>query len=267
MFSFMLTVSSCRGPAVPTSIPVTGPAESSSAEPPVYTYEIVNTYPHDPKCFTQGLVFNNGIFYESSGLNEAFGGHSNLRKVEVQTGKVLKSTNVPEPYFAEGLTLFQGQLFQLTWQDQKGFIYDRESFASQGEFHYTGEGWGLTQDGKSLIMSDGSHQLRFFDPANFKELRRISVYYQGRPMTKLNELEFIKGEIFANVWQEDIVLRIDPSDGRVLGIVDLSGILKSEDHNPDADVLNGIAYDPEQDRLFVTGKRWPKLFEIRLRKK
>jgi glutaminyl-peptide cyclotransferase len=268
LFSLLLFASSCRGPSVPTTITVPSSTENNvSAEPPIYTYEIVNTYPHDRGAFTQGLVFDNGVFYESSGLNAAHGGHSSLRKVEVMTGKVLKKIEIPEPYFAEGLALFDGKLFQLTWQDEKGFIYDRDTFAPQGEFKYRGEGWGLTHDGKSLILSDGTHQLRFLDPTTFQEQRRISVYDKSGRVDELNELEYVKGEIFANIWQSDRIVRIDPKDGKILGWINLRGLLKAEDEAADTDVLNGIAYDPAQDRLFVTGKRWPKVFEIRLKKK
>ncbi len=269
LFSLLVFLSACQGPSVPTSVAVTSSANNSvTAEPPIYTYEIVNTYPHDRTSFTQGLVFDNGLFYESAGLNEAHGGHSSLRKVDVTTGKVLKKTDVPEPYFAEGLALFDGKLFQLTWQDHKGFIYDRDTFAPQGEFKYRGEGWGLTHDGKSLILSDGSHQLRFLDPVTFQEQRKINVYDKDRRVEELNELEYVKGEIFANIWQarEGMIVRIDPKDGNVLGWIDLRD-LKDEQDSPEADVLNGIAYDAAQDRLFVTGKKWSKMFEIRLKKK
>lgn len=266
--SSLLLLTACQGANVPSSVVVTSSTTSAPAEPPTYTYEIVNTYPHDPGSFTQGLVFENGAFYESAGLNEAYGGHSSLRKVEVTTGKVLKKLDVPEPYFAEGLTLLNGKLFQLTWKEQKGFIYDRDTFAAQGEFKYRGEGWGLTHDGKSLILSDGSHQLRFLDPATFQEQRKISVYDKDQRVEELNELEYVKGEIFANLWQsrEGMIARIDPKDGKVLGWIDMRG-LKHEQSGPEADVLNGIAYDAAQDRLFVTGKKWSKLFEIRLKKK
>jgi glutaminyl-peptide cyclotransferase len=258
---------SCRGPSVPTAVPVTVTAnELGTTKPENYTYEIVNTYAHDPNSFTQGLVFEKGVFYESSGLNEDYGGHSSLRKVEVETGKVLKKIDVSEPYFAEGLALFQGRLFQLTWQHHKGFIYDRDSFALEGEFKYSGEGWGLTHDGKSLIMSDGTNQLRFLDPTNFQEQRRISVFDQGRAVDELNELEYVKGEIFANIWQDDLVLRLDPKDGRILGVIDFTD-LKARQNNQQADVLNGIAYDPDSDKLYITGKKWSKLFEVRLKKK
>ncbi|MBS1806879.1 MAG: glutaminyl-peptide cyclotransferase [Acidobacteria bacterium] len=268
LFSLLIFISACQGPSVPTSVAVTSSSpDKAAAEAPIYTYEVVNTYPHDRTSFTQGLVFDNGIFYESAGLNAAHGGHSSLRKVELATGKVLKKIDVPEPYFAEGLALFGGKLFQLTWEDEKGFIYDAETFAAKGEFKYRGEGWGLTHDGKSLILSDGSHQLRFLDPETFQEQRRISIYDNNRRVEKLNELEYVKGEIFANIWQEDRIVRIDPKDGNILGWIDMRDLLKPEDENADTDVLNGIAYDAAQDRLFVTGKKWPKLFEIRLKKK
>ena len=265
----LLLLSACSGTNVPTTVQVTSTTNASApAEPPIYTYEIVNTYPHDTTSFTQGLVFDNGVLYESAGLNAAHAGHSSLRKVEVTTGKVLKKIDVPEPYFAEGLALFEGKLFQLTWQHYKGFIYDRDSFAKLGEFQYRGEGWGLTHDGKSLIMSDGTHQLRFLDPATFQEQRRISVFDHDGRVEELNELEYVKGEIFANIWQEreGMVVRLDPKDGKILGWIDLRG-LKAKQDGPEADVLNGIAYDPAQDRLYVTGKKWSKLFEIRLKKK
>ena len=229
----------------------------------IYTYEVVNTFPHDPEAFTQGLIYHEGVLYESTGLY----GASALRRVELQTGRVLQQVAVPREYFAEGLTLFQGRLFQLTWQAQKGFIYDQQSFRQAGEFSYTGEGWGLTHDGESLIMSDGSHQIRFLDPATFQVRRTISVNDQGRPIQRLNELEYIRGEIYANIWQTDRIVRIDPASGRILGWIDLAGLLSSQDRRREVDVLNGIAYDEANDRLFVTGKLWPKLFEIRLRRR
>ena len=263
----LLFLSSCRGTNVPTTVQIATASDvGTPATPPIYTYEIIKTYPHDPKSFTQGLVFDNGIFYESAGLNAAHGGHSTLRKVEVETGKVLKLIDVPEPYFAEGLALFEDKLYQLTWEDHKGLIYDRETFALKGEFKYSGEGWGLTHDGKSLILSDGTHQIRFLDPNTFQEQRRISVYNQDERVEELNELEYVKGEIFANIWQEDRIVRLDPKDGKILGWIDLRG-LKEKQNSPEADVLNGIAYDAAQDRLYVTGKKWSKLFEIRLKKK
>lgn len=230
---------------------------------PVYTYEVVNSYPHDPHAFTQGLVFDNGFFYESTGQH----GQSSLRKVEVQTGKIIQRRDVAEQYFAEGLALLQGKLFQLTWQDQKGFIYDRDTFAPQGEFSYAGEGWGLTHDGTSLILSDGSNQIRFLDPSTFRIERTISVYEKNNRLENLNELEYVKGEIFANIWQEDRIARIDPQSGQLLGFIEMKGLLAPQDRLRDTDVLNGIAYDAAQDRLFVTGKNWPKLFEVKLKPK
>lgn len=266
--SLLFVLSSCKGPDYPGSVAVSSTsAPERAADAVQYTYEVVNTYPHDPESFTQGLVFSEGIFYESAGLNKDYGGHSSLRRVEIATGNVLQKVGVPEPYFAEGLTLFQGQLFQLTWKEGIGLIYDPKTFKSQGQFKYKGEGWGLTNDGKSLILSDGSNEIRFIDPKDFSEQRRIKVFYKGTAMQKLNELEYVKGEIYANIWQEDVILRIDPKDGKVTGVIDMTGILKPEDRAPESDVLNGIAYDPGGDKLYVTGKKWPKVFEIKLVKK
>ncbi|MGH9752589.1 MAG: glutaminyl-peptide cyclotransferase [Blastocatellia bacterium] len=228
-----------------------------------YTYEVIKAYPHDKKAFTQGLVFHQGVLYESTGLE----GSSSLRRVELETGKVLKKIDVPAQFFAEGLALFNGHLYQLTWQTQQGFVYDLDSFEKLREFSYAGEGWGLTRDANSLIMSDGSSRLRFLDPHTFDVQRMITVQDGRRDVAQLNELEYIKGEIYANVWQTNRIARIDPQSGRVSAWIDLSGLLPSEARlDPDA-VLNGIAYDETSDRLFVTGKRWPKLFEIKLKQR
>jgi glutamine cyclotransferase len=232
-------------------------------QPSVYTFEVVNVWPHDSAAFTQGLAFHNGALFESTGLR----GASSLRQVELQTGKILQKVNVPSEYFAEGLTIFQGRIFQLTWQSQRGFIYDLGSFQLQGEFSYSGEGWGLTNDGESLILSDGTHQLRFLDPSNFKTQKVLGVYYQDQPLRDLNELEYIKGEIYANIWHQDVIARIDPRSGKILGWIDLAGLLPASERRDAEAVLNGIAYDQADDRLFVTGKKWPKLFEIRLKKR
>jgi glutamine cyclotransferase len=237
--------------------------ESAPARVPVYTYDVVNAWPHDRGAFTEGLVYLKGILIESTGLN----GASTLRKVDLQTGRVLQEISVPAEYFGEGAAVLGGKVFQLTWQNQKGFIYDLDSLAREGEFSYAGEGWGLTTDGHSLIMSDGTNQIRFLDPATFKVTRTIGVFSQGRPLKMLNELEYIKGEIFANVWQTQLVVRIDPATGRLLGVIDFSGLLSPADRDERTDVLNGIAYDEANDRIFVTGKNWPKLFEVRLRLK
>lgn len=229
----------------------------------MYGYEVVNAFPHDPAAFTQGLVFHDGALLESTGIE----GQSTLRRVELQTGKVLQKVNVQPYFFAEGLTLFDGKLYQLTWKGAKGFIYDPQTFKKTGEFTYEGEGWGLTHDGESLILSDGSDQLRFIDPNTYQVRRTINVSDRGRPVEELNELEYVKGEIYANVWHQNRVARVDPKSGRVVGWIDLTGLLRpGETSDPEA-VLNGIAYDERGDRLFVTGKLWPKLFEVRLKQK
>jgi glutaminyl-peptide cyclotransferase len=240
-----------------------GSAPRGNAAVPVYGYEVVNTFPHDPDAFTQGLIFEDGQILESTGLER----HSTLRRVELQTGKVLQKVDVPGYFFAEGMTLFGGKIYQLTWRGMKGFIYDPKTFEKTGEFTYEGEGWGLTHDADSLILSDGTEQLRFIDPNTYQVKRTISVTYNGRPVEELNELEYVKGEIYANVWHDNRVARIDPQTGQVKGWIDFAGLLKSgETTNPEA-VLNGIAYDESSDRLFVTGKLWPKLFEVRLKQK
>jgi glutaminyl-peptide cyclotransferase len=230
---------------------------------PTYTYEVVKAYPHDDKAFTQGLVFYQGVFYESTGLN----GSSSLRRVELETGKVLKKIDVPTQFFAEGLTLLNGRLYQLTWQTQRGFVYDLDSFNKLREFNYAGEGWGLTRDSRSLIMSDGSSRIRFIDPDTFEVQRMITVQDGRRDVTQLNELEYIKGEIYANVWMQDRIARIDPQSGKVNAWIDLSELRPPECRRDSQAVLNGIAYDEASDRLFVTGKLWPKLFEIKLKSK
>jgi glutamine cyclotransferase len=223
-------------------------------------YRIIHTYPHDSHAFTQGLVFADGSLYESTGLN----GQSSLRMVDLETGRVLQSQPVDSKYFAEGLTAWGGTLVQLTWESHVAFVYDRFSFRVMRTFSFSGEGWGLTEDGKSLILSDGSDALRFFDPATFREVRCVTVKDHGRPVSEINELEFIHGEIYANIWHSDRIARIAPGTGKVLGWINLKGLLSADERtNPEA-VLNGIAYDSAHDRLFVTGKLWPKLFEIKV---
>jgi glutamine cyclotransferase len=238
-------------------------ANASHAAVPLYGYEIVNTFPHDPDAFTQGLVFHDGALLESTGLER----HSTLRRVELQTGRVLQNVDVPRDFFAEGMTLFNGKIYQLTWKGEKGFVYDPQTLQKTGEFTYDGQGWGLTHDADSLILSDGSNKIRFIDPADYHVKRAISVTDGSRPVMELNELEYVKGEIYANVWHRNFVARIDPQTGRVKGWIDLSGLLKPGDVTNDEAVLNGIAYDEAADRLFVTGKLWPKLFEVRLKEK
>ena len=224
-------------------------------------YKIVHVYPHDPEAFTQGLVYIDGHLYESTGLY----GKSSIRMVDLSTGQVLQRYNLPAEYFSEGLTTWGSNLVQLTWKSETGFVYDRFSFALRRTFHYKGEGWGLTHDEKALILSDGTAVLCFLDPQSFRETKRISVEDEnGHPLKNLNELEYIHGEIYANLWQTDRIVRISPRTGRVLGWIDLSGLIdKHQLANADA-VLNGIAYDSKRDRVFVTGKLWPSLFEIKV---
>ncbi|MCA1591452.1 MAG: glutaminyl-peptide cyclotransferase [Acidobacteria bacterium] len=240
-----------------------GKDEASNQPVPVYGFDVVNTFVHDSKAFTQGLIFQDGALLESTGQN----GSSSLRRVELKTGKVIQKVDVPGQYFAEGMTLFNGRIYQLTWRNQKGFIYDPATFAKQGEFRYDGEGWGLTHDADSLILSDGTYQLRFLDPNTYEVKRTISVYDRSQPLRELNELEYVKGEIYANVWHDDRIARIDPQTGRILGWIDLAGLLPAGDVSNEEAVLNGIAYDETGDRLYVTGKLWPKIFEIRLKRK
>jgi len=229
---------------------------------PVFGYTVVHSYPHDRAAFTQGLQFVDGVFYEGTGLN----GKSSIRKVKVETGEVLQKRDVPAQYFGEGITVRGNELFQLTWQTNVGFVYDRQSFAPKRQFKYTGEGWGLTQDKTSLIMSDGTEFLRFLDPSTLAEKSRIRVTAAGSALKNLNELEYVKGEVFANVWQTDYVARVDPASGKVNGYIDLRGLLTDRERES-TDVLNGIAYDEAADRLFITGKLWPRVFEIRITRK
>jgi glutamine cyclotransferase len=239
------------------------PTASASAEPTArFGYRVVQVFPHDPRAFTQGLIFRDGFLYESTGLE----GKSELRKVKLETGEVVERRAVDAQHFAEGLADFGDRLFQLTWRSHIGLVYGLDDFKPQRTFSYVGEGWGLASDAKRLIMSDGTATLRFIDPDALRETGRVQVTEQGRPTSNLNELEVIKGQIFANVWQSDHIVIIEPSDGRVTGRIDLTGLLPFEDR-PGVDVLNGIAWDRERDRLFVTGKWWPKLFEIQMVKR
>jgi glutamine cyclotransferase len=226
---------------------------------PVYGYRIVRVYPHDPKAFTQGLQYLDGFLYEGTGLN----GSSSIRKVKLETGEVLQKRDVARAYFGEGITVFKSDLIQLTWESNVGFVYDKATFAPRRTFKYKGEGWGLTHDGTSLFMSDGTDELRVLDPATFAERRRIKVTAAGMPLGRLNELEYMKGEILANVWTTDAIARVSPDTGRVSSYIDLSGLLTRAEL-ASVDVLNGIAYDADGDRLFVTGKLWPKVFEIKI---
>lgn len=225
------------------------------------TFKIVHTYPHDADAFTQGLVYLDGHLYESTGLN----GKSSVRIVDLASGRVLKKYDLANKYFGEGLTNWGNDLIQLTWQAELGFVYDRSTLAWKKSFAYKGEGWGLTHDDRQLILSDGTPVLRFIDPQSFAEKRKVTVTDEkGQPVSNLNELEYIHGEVYANIWQTDEIVRISPQSGKILGRIDLTGLIdKAELASSDA-VLNGIAYDANTDRLFVTGKLWPKLFEIKV---
>ncbi|HEV3485228.1 MAG TPA: glutaminyl-peptide cyclotransferase [Vicinamibacterales bacterium] len=235
------------------------PQRRQSVSAPVQRYRVVRSYPHDPRAYTQGLFYSDGVLYEGTGLV----GESSIRKVRLETGEVLQVRRVDPPYFGEGIALWQGSIVQLTWQSEVGFVYDKASFERTRTFTYSGEGWGLTHNGTHLVMSDGSAQLRFLDPKTFREVRRVTVRDGGAPVTQLNELEFIDGEVYANVWQSDRIARIAPDTGQVKAWIDLRGLLTPSEAAA-AEVLNGIAYDADGKRLFVTGKLWPRLFHIEL---
>jgi glutaminyl-peptide cyclotransferase len=226
---------------------------------PILGVKVVRTYPHDPHAFTQGLEYYGGSLYESTGI----AGQSTLRKVALETGQVIQKITLPSQYFAEGLTIFHGKIYQLTWLSKKGFIYDLPSFRQIGEFPYDTEGWGLTHDDRSLIMSDGTNKIRYIDPVSFGVTRTLEVYAGGEGVVNLNELEYVNGEIFANIWHSPRIARIDARSGQVVAWIDLTSIVSNAQHGDEA-VLNGIAYDKGGDRLFVTGKNWSKLFEIKV---
>ena len=256
LLSALATTLSC------SSIPETDSGKhTKSPQPvPVYTYMILNTYTHDRDALTQGLVLENGVLYEGTGLY----GKSSLRKVDLETGKVLQVHRLPSAYFGEGITIFGDTIIQLTWQSKRGFVYDKNSFEVLREFTYKTEGWGITNDGKRLIMSDGTSTLYFLDADTFIVIGQVQVYDSNVPVANLNELEYIRGQVYANVWHTDSIAIIDPDSGRVTGWIDLSGLLPPQTDGMPVDVLNGIAYDTEAGRLFVTGKLWPSLFEIEL---
>ncbi len=245
----------------------------TSAGVPVYTYEIVNTFKHDSSAFTEGLFFYNGFLYESTGQK----GKSDLRKVELVTGKVVQRVKLSSDIFGEGTTVLNGKIYQLTWQSGKCFVYDAETFNKLNEFNYQGDGWGLTNDGKNLYMTDSTHIIRVIDPETFKTIRTIPVFREdGKPLMQINELEFIKGELWSNVWHSEdpeilgkpnYIARIDPNSGKLLGWIDLQGISPDDVERDPENTLNGIAYDAQNDRIFVTGKEWKKLFEIKVKAK
>jgi glutamine cyclotransferase len=237
-------------------------AGAVQAAVPIYGFVVKNTYPHDPKAFTQGLFFRDGHLYETTGRN----GSSWLRKVDLASGKVLQQADMPQEIFGEGSTLVGKDIVALTWTSQVGYVYDMKTFKLKQTFKYVGEGWGLASDAKQVYMSDGSSFIRILEPKTLKELRRIQVTHQGKPIAQLNELEMVDGELFSNIWGTDLILRIDPANGSVKGVINLEGLLPPAQRgtaDPDA-VLNGIAWDSKGKRLFVTGKLWPKLYEIEL---
>lgn len=288
LFLFVVLAFSCKTDTTANRANVTNtsaaanankPANSSkqpattAASVPVYTYEIVKTYKHDPNAFTEGLFFYNGFLYESTGQEKK----SNLRKVELETGKVVQQYNLDKESFGEGTTILNGKIYQLTWQEGRAFVYDAATLKLIKEFQYQGEGWGLTNDGTNLIMDDGAHLLKFIDPETFQIVRSIPVFREdGKPLLQINELEFIKGEIWSNVWHSESpeilgkpnhIARIDPNSGRLLGWIDLSGISPDDVKRDPENTLNGIAYDAANDRIFVTGKNWKNLFEIKVKLK
>jgi glutamine cyclotransferase len=243
-------------PLLPTPTPL--PSLPTAVPASVYTYRVVRDYPHDAEAFTQGLIYHDGALYESTGLY----GRSSIRRVNLESGEVEQYAPLGVELFGEGIAIFGDRLYQLTWQNKVGFVWDWQSFDPLGQWTYEGEGWGLTHDGTHLIMSDGTPVLRFLDPETLQEVHRVEVRDGTTPVPRLNELEYVRGEVYANVWQTDRIARIDPESGAVVGWIDLSGLLSAEDRTQSVDVLNGIAYDAAGERLFVTGKLWPKLFEI-----
>ena len=236
------------------------PDKINPVTPITYTYEIVNTFPHDRNAFTQGLVFEDGVLYEGTGLY----GRSTLRKVELETGNVLQMHQLLTKFFGEGITIYGDNIIQLTYKENVGFVYNKDTFELLREFNYPTEGWGITHDGNHLIMSDGTPTLYFINPETFEQVSRIKVYDRNTPLWGLNELEYVKGQIYANIWPTERIAVIAPDTGIVTGWIDLKGLLTQQDYSQPFDVLNGIAYDYKNGRLFVTGKFWPKLFEIRL---
>ncbi|MGB8130798.1 MAG: glutaminyl-peptide cyclotransferase [Candidatus Angelobacter sp.] len=235
-------------------------SQAAGTHPPEYTFKIVRDYPHDPAAFTQGLVYHNGFLYEGTGLN----GQSQLRKVRLETGEVVEHVDLSSDYFGEGIAIVKNKVIQLTWQSHIGFVYGLSDFKLLRQFSYHGEGWGLASRGNEIFMSDGTAEIRVLDATTLKEKRRFTVRDGAAPIDQLNELEFVEGELFANIWQTDRIARISPQSGKVLGWIDLSGLLSPIYRRRDGAVLNGIAYDSMHKRLFVTGKLWPKIFEIQL---
>ncbi len=266
--SGLLLLASCSNSPTPTKN-ANGNATTAKATVPVYSFEIVRSFPHDPTAFTQGLVYHNGLIYEGTGGKGSDPYTSSLRKVELESGKILKKHELGPEYFGEGITIHDDKIYQLTWRERTAFVYNLEDFSLLKEFRYSGEGWGLTDDGTMLYMSDGTHVIRVVDPETFETKRTIVVNDEkGQPLMQLNELEWVKGEIWTNIWQTGWIVRIDPATGKLLGRIDMNALVQQEQKaNPKADVLNGIAYDEATDRTFVTGKLWTRLFEIKVNPK
>jgi glutaminyl-peptide cyclotransferase len=241
--------------------PLLAPSSAqSTSKPQQYTFRVVHSFPHDPAAFTQGLEYRNGFLYESTGLK----GRSSLRKVRLETGEVLQRIDLSPEYFGEGITVLKNEIVQLTWRSHIGFVYNLSDFRLLRQFSYPGEGWGLANDGHEIFMSDGSDEIRVLDPATLTEKRRFQVRDGTKPIRNLNELEYVEGELYANIWQTDRIARISPRTGEVLAWIDLTGLLSPVYRTEEGAVLNGIAYDAKRKRLFVTGKLWPSLFEIQL---
>jgi glutamine cyclotransferase len=257
-FALLLSLAACAEAPAPSQQP--GEEPHTADQPPTIGYRLVRAYPHDPRAFTQGLIWLDGRLYESTGLV----GESTIREVDLETGRVIRSTAIPAGLFGEGLVDWGDELLSITWQDGVGFRWDRATFRQTGRWNYSHEGWGLTRDGRHIIMSDGTPVLRFLDPATMREVRRVSVTSGGQPVARLNELEYVGGAILANVWQTSRIARIDPASGRVTAWIDLTPLAEETARGDGDNVLNGIAYDDAGDRLFVTGKNWSRLYEIDL---
>ena len=260
--TFFLTALALLLPICSSCQSGTATTAGANGKTPRYSYEVVKVYPHDQEAFTQGLVFRDGKLLESTGQE----GRSTLRSVDLDSGQALKKINLAAQYFGEGVTVLDGKVYQLTWQHHLGLIYDYQTLQQISQFSSAGEGWGLTNDGHSLILSDGSNRLRFMDPGSFNVTKTIAVTDNGKPVNKLNELEYIHGEVFANIWHDQRIVSINPQTGAVTSWIDCSGLLSQSEMRDQEAVLNGIAFDSVNERLFVTGKLWPKLFEIRIKK-
>ncbi len=261
LFIMLVTsLMSCAGVPVTTPVASSPPDSLLLNKVPTYTYRVLNSYPHDRQAFTQGLAYENGFLYESTCLP----GRSSLRRLDLESGQIMQIHQLPDDLFAEGITISGDKIIQLTWLSHTGLVYDKNSFEQLSDFRYEGEGWGITTDGKRLIMSDGTAGLYFLDPVSFQVSGTIQVSDNNNPVTGLNELEYINGVLYANIWRTDRIAMISPNTGKVIGWIDLTGLFKAEYRTEQVDVLNGIACDAESNRLFVTGKLWPVLFEIEL---